>query len=107
MRTSAVFSVSPVYSPACARSASSIFSVVLIHTLMPVLDASVKAPRSRAHPFPAPKSACPLRLLDSGSGTDSGFRDDTSGVELARAIMSGLIGIHGSEVLRPNHSDQA
>ena len=69
---------------------------------MPVLDAFVKAPRLRAHPFPAPKNACPLRLLDSGSGTDSGFRDDTSGVELARANMSGLIGIHGSEVLRPN-----
>ena len=42
MRTSAVFSASPVYSPACASSASSIFSVVLMHTLMPPLDISVK-----------------------------------------------------------------
>lgn len=42
MRTRAVFSVSPVYSTACASRESSMFSVVLIHAPMPFSCASVK-----------------------------------------------------------------
>lgn len=42
IRTSAVFSDSPVYSPACASRESSMFNVVLMHPLMPASDAWVK-----------------------------------------------------------------
>lgn len=47
IRTSAVFSVSPVYSPAWPNKSSSIFSVVRIHTLMPFEDAWSRPSRCR------------------------------------------------------------
>lgn len=66
MRTRAVFSVSPVYSPAWMRSASSMFSVVLMHTLMPRSDAAVNSRNEGRTSVLAPISWLPQAIPKGG-----------------------------------------